>query len=110
MQVRHDEGVAIRIDPEPCAAVRKGDSEASVGVRIGQPLSLVKIRILGADAIAKAEGNMDGRASASVRTARRGRRTWHVRKLLGREPGDPASDQSQQSGLVRMGNARSRSR
>ena len=23
MQVRHDEGVAIRIDPEPCAAVRK---------------------------------------------------------------------------------------
>jgi hypothetical protein len=53
---------------------------------------------------------MDGRASASVRTARRGRRTWHVRKLLGREPGDPASDQSQQSGLVRIGKARSRSR
>ena len=40
MQVRHDEGVAIRIDPEPCAVVRKGDSEASVGERIGQPLSL----------------------------------------------------------------------
>ena len=30
MQVRHDEGVAIRIDPEPCAVVRKDDSEASV--------------------------------------------------------------------------------
>ena len=40
MQVRHDEGVAIRIDPKPCAVVRKGDSEASVGERIGQPLSL----------------------------------------------------------------------
>ena len=109
MQVRHDEGVAIRIDPEPCAAVRKGDSEASVGECIGQPLSLAKIRILGADAVAKAEGNMDGRVIASVRTARRGRRTWHVQKLLEREPGDPASDQPQQSGLVRIGKARSRS-
>ena len=57
MQVRHDEGVAIRIDPEPCAAVRKGDSEASLGECIGQPLSLAKSRILGADAVAKAEGN-----------------------------------------------------
>src|SRR5260221_13918925 len=28
-----------------------------------------------------------------VRTARRGRRTWHVQKLLGREPGDPTSGQ-----------------
>ena len=110
MEVRHDEGVAIRIDPEPCAVVRKGDSEASVGERIGQPLSLAKIYILGADAVAKAEGNMDGRVSASVWTARRGRRTWHVQKLLGREPGDPTSDQPRQSGLVRIGKARSRSR
>jgi hypothetical protein len=38
-------------------------------------LSLVKIHILGADAFAKAEGNMDGRVNASVWTARRGRRT-----------------------------------
>jgi hypothetical protein len=53
---------------------------------------------------------MDGRVNASVRTARRGRRTWHVQKLLGREPGDPASGQSQQSGLVRIGKARSHSR
>jgi predicted ATPase len=40
VQVRHDEGVAIRIDPEPCAVARKGDSEASVGERIGQPWEL----------------------------------------------------------------------
>jgi hypothetical protein len=110
VQVRHDEGVAIRIDPEPCAVVRKGDSEASVGERIGQPLSLAKIHTLGADAVAKAEGNMDGRVSASVWTAQRGRRTWHVRKFLGREPGDPAFGQPRQSGLVRVGKARSRSR
>jgi hypothetical protein len=68
VQVRHDEGVAIRIGLEPCAVVCKGDSEASVGECIGQPLSLVKIRILGADAIAKAEATWsDASARASGR-------------------------------------------
>ena len=110
MQVRHDEGVAIRIGPEPCAVVCKGDSEASVGECIGQPLSLVKIHIPGADALAKVEGNTDGRISASARMARRGRRTWHVWKLVVREPGDPTSDQAQQIALVRIGKVRSRSR
>ena len=33
---------------------------------------------------------MDGRASASARPTRRGRRPWHVRTLLVREPGDLA--------------------
>jgi hypothetical protein len=46
----------LRVDAD-----RKGDSEASVGERIDQPLSLAKIHILGADAVAKAEGNVDGR-------------------------------------------------
>ena len=49
MEVRHDEGVAIRIDPEPCADAREGGSEALVGERIGQQLSLEKTHILGAD-------------------------------------------------------------
>ena len=35
MKVRHDEGVANRIGPEPCAS----HGEASVGECIGQPLS-----------------------------------------------------------------------
>ena len=39
MKVRHDEGVANHIDPEPCVAARKGDDEASVGEGAGQPLS-----------------------------------------------------------------------
>jgi hypothetical protein len=30
VQVRRDEGVAIRIDPEPCAAVRKGDGSVKI--------------------------------------------------------------------------------
>src|SRR5436853_1006607 len=41
------------------------------------------------DALRRAEGNTDGGANASIRTARRGQRPWHVRTLLVREPGDP---------------------
>ena len=39
MQVRYDEGAAIRIGPEPCVDIREGVGEASAGERIGQPLS-----------------------------------------------------------------------
>jgi hypothetical protein len=39
VRVHHDEGVAIRIGPEPCVGIREGVGEASVGERIGQPLS-----------------------------------------------------------------------
>ena len=62
VQVRYDEGVAIHIDPEPCAVACKGGSEASAEEHIGQPLSPAKIHIPGADAVAKAEGDTDGPA------------------------------------------------
>ena len=39
MQVRHDEGVAVHIDPEPCVGIREDGGEASAGERAGQPLS-----------------------------------------------------------------------
>jgi hypothetical protein len=39
VQVRHDEGVAIHIGPEPCADVREDVGEASAGECAGQPLS-----------------------------------------------------------------------
>ena len=93
MKVRHVEGVVTRNGPEPCVGIREDAGEASAGEHIGQPLSLAKIHIPGADAVAKVEGNADGRVSASAWTARRGRRTWHVRTLLARELGDLASDQ-----------------
>ncbi|RQT80486.1 hypothetical protein DF041_37950 [Burkholderia cepacia] len=83
--------------------------EASVGERVGQPLSRDSCVIPGADAVQNAEGNTKGRASASASTTRRGRRPWHARTLFVREPGDLSSGQSQH-GLVRVGKARSRSR
>jgi len=39
VKVRHDEGVANRIGPEPCVGVREGVGEVSAGERTGQPLS-----------------------------------------------------------------------
>ena len=87
MQVHYDEGVAIHIGPEPCVGIREGVGEASVGERIGQPLSRESKIVPSADVVIMTEGNTDGRANASARPARRGRRPWHVRKLFAREPG-----------------------
>ena len=87
MQVRYDEGLAIRIGPEPCVGTREGDGEASAGEHIGQPLSRESKIVPGAHVVIFTEGNMDGRVIASARPARRGRRPWHVWKLLVREPG-----------------------
>jgi hypothetical protein len=78
VEVHHDEGVANRIGPKPCAGACEGTGEASVGECIGQPTSRERFMFPGADAVERAEGNTHGRDSASVRTARRGRRTWHV--------------------------------
>jgi len=81
------EGVATHIRPEPCADVRVHVGEASAGERTGQPLSRERTIIPDADAVSAAEGETGGCASASVRPIRRGRRPWHVRTLLAREPG-----------------------
>ena len=110
MEVRYDEGIASHIGPEPCAVVREDIGEASAGECIGQPLSREIGLFLGADAVLQAEGNMDGHAIASARPAQRGRRPWHVRTLLVREPGDLMPDQSGLPPLARTGKARSRSR
>jgi hypothetical protein len=95
VRVHREEGVASHLGPEPCDGTREGDGEASVGEGISQPLSRERSSVPGADAFQIAEGNTDGRASASARTARRGRRPWHVLTLLAREPGGLVSGQRQ---------------
>ena len=62
MKVHHGEGVASHIGPEPCVVVREGKGEASVGERIGQPLSRERELTPDADAVLFAEGNMCGTA------------------------------------------------
>ena len=93
MQVLHEEGEANHLGPEPCVGTREGDGEASAGERAGQPLSRERSFVPGADAVQIAEGNTAERVSASARTARRGRRPWHVRTLFAREPGGLVSGQ-----------------
>ena len=88
MQVHCDEGVAIRVGPEPCVGLREDIGEASAGEHIGQPWSRENLGNPGADVFEITEGNMDGRVSASACPTRRGRRPWHVWKLFAREPGD----------------------
>lgn len=51
VKVHRDEGVANRIGPEPCSGICEGVGEASVGERIGQPLSHDRVDIPGADAV-----------------------------------------------------------
>src|SRR5262245_65117941 len=67
VKVHHDEGIANRIDPESCAAARKGNSEALTGERAGQPSSRESTLFLGADVVPLPEGNTDGRDIARPR-------------------------------------------
>ena len=111
MQVRRNEGIAIHIGPEPCGHIREGVIEASVGVRVGQPLSHEIIHVPGADLSHCREGNIAWCAIASAMRTRRGRRTWHARMLLAREPGDLQSGRGQCTlRSPRIGKVRSRSR
>ena len=66
MQVSYSESIANYTGPEPCVSPREGAGEASVGERIGQPLSREKSFDPGADALDNAEGNTGRRAIASA--------------------------------------------
>ena len=111
MRVPYDEGVANRIGPEPCAGVREDVGEASVGERIGQPLSRETVINPVADVVHLTEGKIGRRVIASACRIRRGLRPWHVRTLLVREPGDLWIGRRPCWGrMVRSGKVRSRSR
>jgi hypothetical protein len=94
VEVRYDEGLANRVDPEPCAPAREGRGEASAGARIGQPLSRERYTFRAPTLWTLRKAMHARRAIASARLARRGRRPWHVRKFSAREPGGLASDRA----------------
>ena len=111
MKVPHNKDLANHVVPESCVAHREVRREALTGVRIGQPLSHEMILFRGAHAVSEVEGNTGLRVIASAVPAPRGLRTWHVRTLLAREPGDLQSDRRLQYWpMARIGKARSRSR
>ena len=88
VQVPYDEGVANHIGPESCAGGREAEREALTGVRVGQPLSGVRLPIRSADALQSAEGNTFRRVVASAGRLRVVVRPWHARTSLAREPRD----------------------
>lgn len=111
MQVHCNKGVAIHIGTKPCGDIREGAVEASAGERVGQPLSHDMVFVPGADTLQYVEGNILCRVIASDVGARRGRRTWHARTLLVREPGELQPDRrAHYASAARVGKARSRSR
>jgi hypothetical protein len=61
VEVRRDEGVAIRIGPESCAVPREGCGEALTGEHAGQPLSRERSFLRGADGVLEV-GRQHGRA------------------------------------------------
>jgi hypothetical protein len=98
VQVHYGEGLANHTDPESCAVYREVCGEALTGERAGQPLSRETILIQDVDAVAYAEGKTVGGDIASFRAVLRGRRPWHARTLLAREPGDLQFDHSPTGG------------
>ena len=85
-----DEGVANRIDPKSCAGFREGVCEAFQGS--------AQAKLLNRENDGRRRfgccGRQYGRArQRKCRPARRGRRTWHVRTVFVREPGDLTVDQ-----------------
>jgi hypothetical protein len=107
VQVRYSEDIASHTGLKPCGVSREGCGEASAEGYAGQPLSH-EMSIPGADAVRDAEGNTAGSVIVSALLTRRGRRPWHARKLLAREPGDLMSSQRPDSRLARGRKARSR--
>jgi len=108
VKVRHDEGVANHIGPEPCVGVRKDVDEASVGEGIGQPLSH-EIRNPGADAVSKAEGNIAKRDTARLGGPGGVEEPGMCRSSLSGNREVPGLASAAVRPLVRIGKARSRS-
>jgi hypothetical protein len=88
VEVHCDEGGAIRIGPEPCVHARESMGEASAGEGIGQPLSRERTQTRMPTLFTGRKARRTAHVIASARTIRRGRRPWHVRTPLVREPGD----------------------
>jgi hypothetical protein len=110
VRVHHDEDVASHVGLEPCAVIREDGGEASAEERTGQPLSRERKVYSGCRRRGNCGRLHNTRVSASAVLTQRGRRTWHVRTLLVREPGDLQLDRPGHDRAVRIGKARSRSR
>ena len=109
MRVHYDEGVANRIDPEPCVDLREGIGEASVGERTGQPSSRERVLFWVPTPCKWRKATHPGASSRApgrpgvVRDPGMCRRSLHGNREISRST-------ARQQPSVRVGKARSRSR
>lgn len=110
MKVRYNEGVAIYIDPEPCAGIREVAGEASVGEHAGQPSSPEKYESRMSTPLDWRKTTWSGallrvlaQSGVVADPGMHGRSLYENREISG-------SAISSHKGMVRSGKARSRSR
>ena len=110
MKVRHSEGVAIHIGPEPCIVDREVRDEASVGERTGQPWSRERVLSQAPTMYSDRKAILTGTsAQVPVRPGVVEDPGMCARSLRGnREISSPTT--GLRGRLVRIGKARSRSR
>ena len=109
MQVSYDEGLAIHIGPESCAAAREGFGEALTGGCIGQPSSRERVLFWVPTPCIRRKATHPGASSRApgrpgvVRDPGMCRRSLHGNREISRST-------ARQQPSVRIGKARSRSR
>ena len=96
MKEPYGKGLASHPGPESCGATREGGAEALTGERAGELSSREITTSMVPTPLGEAEGNIHGRASASVQGTGRGRRTSACTDTLcagtGRSHGSPGAD------------------
>jgi len=112
VKVLCSKGLANRTGPELCVrSCREARHEALTGVRAGQPSSRDSKLSWVPTLLRLRKAIRSGALMRVSESTRRGRRPWHARTLLAREPGDLQLDRGCQHGpAARIGKARSRSR
>jgi hypothetical protein len=110
VEVRHNEGIAIHIGPEPCIVGREVRDEASVGERIGQPFSRERVLSQVPTLYSERKATLTGALTQVPERPGVVEDPGMCGSSFAREPGDPAFDRWRNAPKVRIGKVRSRSR
>ena len=107
MRESNIEGVATRDVPEPCAVVREGGGEVSVGVRAGRAIEPRNLLVRGADAVLQRGRQHRRRRFREPSANPAGSENLSMRGISGRENREvPRSPARLDGGVGRAGKAK----